>query len=61
MSSNELATLKDHGCKNVLVVIVVNSRLGRVKNEKWGPGVRADGCDIGSPDYVKLVGFDYFC
>lgn len=55
MSSNELATLKDHGCKNVLVVIIQNGRLGRVSNETWGPGVRADGCNIGSPDFVKLV------
>lgn len=23
-------------------------------NETWGPGVRADGCIIGSPDFVKL-------
>jgi thiamine pyrophosphate-dependent acetolactate synthase large subunit-like protein len=38
----------------VLVVIVQNGRLGRVNNETWGPGVRADGCDIGSPDFVKL-------
>lgn len=54
MSLNELATLKDHGAKNVLVVIIVNKRLGRVQNETWGPRVRADGCHIGSPDYVKL-------
>lgn len=54
MSSNELATMNDHRCKNVLVVIIVNGRLGRVNNEIWGPGVRADGCSIGSPDYVKL-------
>eukprot|EP00804_Cyclotella_cryptica_P014157 CCRYP_005593-RB/>CCRYP_005593-RB protein AED:0.11 eAED:0.11 QI:338/0.9/0.81/1/0.8/0.72/11/374/733 len=54
MSSNELATLKDHGCKNVLVVIIQNGRLGRVSNETWGPGVRGDGCLIGSPDFVKL-------
>ena len=38
MSINELATLKDHGAKNVLVVVVTNSRLGRVQNESWGPG-----------------------
>lgn len=44
----------DHGVKNVLVVIIQNGRLGRVNNETWGPGVRADGCDIGSPDFVKL-------
>ncbi|KAL9188541.1 hypothetical protein ACHAXT_006919 [Thalassiosira profunda] len=54
MSLNELATLKDHGAKSVLVVVVVNRRLGRVQNETWGPRVRADGCHIGSPDYVKL-------
>lgn len=54
MSLNELATLKDHGCKNVLVVIIVNGRLGRVNNESWGPGLRGDGCSIGSPDFVKL-------
>jgi thiamine pyrophosphate-dependent acetolactate synthase large subunit-like protein len=56
MSSNELSTLRDHNCKNVLVVIIQNGRLGRVSNETWGPGVRADGCLIGSPDFVKLVG-----
>ncbi|KAL7463027.1 hypothetical protein ACHAXS_003399 [Conticribra weissflogii] len=54
MSLNEIATMKDHGSKNVLVVIVVNKRLGRVNNETWGPGLRADGCSLGSPDYVKL-------
>jgi len=54
MSLNELATLKDHNCQNVLIVIIVNGTLGRVNNELWGPGVRADGCYIGSPDYVKL-------
>lgn len=54
MSLNELATLKDHGAKNVLVVVIVNARLGRVQNETWGPRVRADGCHIGSPDFVKL-------
>ena len=54
MSLNELATLKDHGAKNVLVVVIVNKRLGRVQNETWGPRVRADGCHVGSPNYVKL-------
>jgi len=54
MSLNELATMKDHGAKNVLVVVVVNARLGRVQNEAWGPRVRADGCHVGSPDFVKL-------
>lgn len=54
MSLNELATLKDHGASNVLVVIIVNGRLGRVQNETWGPRVRADGCHVGSPDFVKL-------
>ena len=33
MSLNELATLQDHGASNVLVVVIVNSRLGRVQNE----------------------------
>jgi thiamine pyrophosphate-dependent acetolactate synthase large subunit-like protein len=33
MSINELATLKDHGAKNVLIVVICNSRLGRVQNE----------------------------
>jgi len=37
MSINELATMRDHRAKNVLVVVVVNSRLGRVQNETWGP------------------------
>jgi len=54
MSLNEIATMKDHGSQNVLVVIVVNKRLGRVNNETWGPGLRADGCNLGSPDYIKL-------
>lgn len=54
MSLNELATLKDHGAQNVLVVVIVNKRLGRVQNETWGPRVRADGCHVGSPDFVKL-------
>ena len=43
MSINELATMHDHGAKNVLVVVMVNSRLGRVQNETWGPGLNADG------------------
>jgi acetolactate synthase I/II/III large subunit len=43
MSINELATLRDHGGRNVLFVVVVNSRLGRVQNESWGPGLNADG------------------
>ena len=54
MSLNELATLKDHQSKNVLVVVIVNKRLGRVQNETWGATLKADGCSIGSPDYVKL-------
>lgn len=54
MSLNELATIRDHEAKNVLVVVIINARLGRVQNETWGPRVRADGCHIGSPDYVKL-------
>jgi len=33
MSINELATLRDHNAKNVLVVVICNSRLGRVQNE----------------------------
>lgn len=37
-----------------MVVVIVNKRLGRVQNETWGPRVRAEGCHIGSPDYVKL-------
>ena len=36
------------------MVIIQNKRLGRVNNETWGVGVRADGCSIGSPDFVKL-------
>lgn len=43
MSINELATMRDHRAKNVLVVVVVNSRLGRVQNEAWGPTLSADG------------------
>lgn len=54
MSINELATMKDHGAVNVLVVVVVNGRLGRVQNETWGPGTNADGCHLGSPDYLQL-------
>jgi hypothetical protein len=53
-SLNELSTLHDHDGSNVLVVVVVNGRLGRVQNESWGPGLKADGCHIGSPDFVKL-------
>lgn len=41
--------MRDHGAKNVLVVVVVNSRLGRVQNESWGPGLNADG-------YVSWMG-----
>lgn len=33
MSINELATMRDHNAKNVLVVVICNSRLGRVQNE----------------------------
>lgn len=54
MSINELATMRDHDAKNVLVVVICNSRLGRVQNEVWGPGLNADGCHIGSPSYVDL-------
>lgn len=53
-SLNELSTLQDHHGSNVLVVIVVNGRLGRVQNNNWGPGLVAKGCHIGSPDFVKL-------
>jgi hypothetical protein len=62
MSLNELATLRDHGSRRVLVVVIVNARLGRVQNEMWGPGLRADGCHIGSPDFVKLFeAYGYPC
>ena len=54
MSINELATMRDHNVRNVLVVVVCNSRLGRVQNESWGPGLTAAGCHIGSPNYVDL-------
>ena len=54
MSINELATMKDHNVKNVVVVVICNGRLGRVQNEVWGPGMTADGCNIGSPNYVDL-------
>lgn len=54
MSINELATMKDHNVKNVLVVVICNGRLGRVQNEVWGPGMSADGCTIGSPNYSDL-------
>ena len=30
MSINELATMRDHNVRNVLVVVICNSRLGRV-------------------------------
>lgn len=54
MSINELSTFKDHGASNVLVVVIKNSRLGRVQNEAWGPGLKADGCAIGAPNFVEL-------
>eukprot|EP00957_Ditylum_brightwellii_P014701 1108449-Ditylum_brightwellii.AAC.1 len=54
MSLNELATMKDNGSRNILVVVIINTRLGRVQNETWGARLKADGCHIGSPDYIKL-------
>lgn len=54
MSLQELATLQDHGANNLLIVVMVNGRLGRVQNEAWG-SESARGCGIGSPDFVKLA------
>ena len=36
MSLQELATLMDHGVNKLLVVVMLNGRLGRVQNESWG-------------------------
>ncbi len=35
MSLQELATLMDHGVNNMLVIVFLNGRLGRVQNESW--------------------------
>ena len=36
MSLQELSTLMDHGVNKLLVVVMLNGRLGRVQNESWG-------------------------
>ena len=36
MSLQELATLMDHGVNKLLVIVMLNGRLGRVQNESWG-------------------------
>lgn len=53
MSLQEMATLNDHGANKLLIVIMLNHRLGRVQNESWGEEA-ALGCGIGAPDFVKL-------
>lgn len=57
MSLNELATLQQMQVKQMLLIVFVNKKLGRVKNEVWGPaGVPAPaGCDILAPDFCKLA------
>jgi len=54
MSLQELATLQDHKVNKLLVIVMLNGRLGRVQNESWGAEA-AEGCGIGCPDLVKLA------
>jgi len=54
MSLQELATLQDHQVNKLLVIVMLNGRLGRVQNESWGAEA-AEGCGIGCPDLVKLA------
>ena len=57
MSINELATLRQLGVKQLLVIVLVNQVLGRVAHETWGPvgGPPPSGCEILNPDFVKLA------
>jgi len=57
MSCNEFATLVQMKAKRLLIIILVNQKLGRVANEVWGGenAPPAAGCDIGVPDFCKLA------
>merc|ERR1712048_769163 len=56
MAVNELATLVDMQA-NVVLIVLVNSKLGRVHNESWGPpdAEKPHGCELVNPDFCVLA------
>tara|TARA_B100000886_G_scaffold340367_1_gene309480 strand:+ start:45 stop:1808 length:1764 start_codon:yes stop_codon:yes gene_type:complete len=52
-SLNELATIKQHGKGKIIIILINNTVLGRVKFYK--SHTIQQGCDIFDPDFVKLA------
>jgi len=57
MSMNELSTLQQLPVRNLVVIVLVNRKLGRVANEVWGPAEAASaaGCELVVPDFCKMA------